>query len=197
MQNPYDIVRNFEAAVAEFTNAPFCVSVDSATSGLFLCLEYFQVDAVEVPCHTYVGVPHAVRHAGGFINFVDLKWQHSYELKPFPIIDSARTFKRAMYQPDTLTVVSFHWTKPLAIGRGGAILTDNAEAAKWLKRARFDGRTEDISVFDDKDLIDGWHMYLIPELAASGLVRMQSIGDGKEEGGWEDYPDLSIYRVFK
>ena len=50
--------------------------------------------------------------------------------------------KKNMYIPDTLMCLSFHGRKCLAIGRGGAILTDNLETYNWLKCARFDGRHE-------------------------------------------------------
>jgi dTDP-4-amino-4,6-dideoxygalactose transaminase len=45
-----------------------------------------------------------------------------------------------MYEPGTLHTLSFHRRKHLAIGRGGMILTDDAEAAKWLRLARYDTR---------------------------------------------------------
>ena len=35
-ENPYEVVRMFERAIADYTGAPYAVSVDSCTNALFL-----------------------------------------------------------------------------------------------------------------------------------------------------------------
>ena len=40
LHNPYKIVRMFEEEVAEYTGAPYAVSVDSCTNAIFLACKY-------------------------------------------------------------------------------------------------------------------------------------------------------------
>lgn len=198
----YQVVRDFEQAVADYAGAKYGVAVDSCTNAIFLCCKYFKVDyrqkqAVHLPKKTYVGVAYSVLHAGGRIKFHDFEWSGAYQLLPYLIIDSARRFRREMYVPTTLYCLSFHWSKHIPIGRGGMILTDNEDAVKWLKQARFDGRTEGVSCKDDDFTVLGYHFYLTPELAARGLMLMQSVKDSYPDLPEENYPDLSRYEIFK
>ena len=166
--NPYQVVKDFEQTVAEYAGAPYAVAVDSCTNALLLCCKYFKVETVYIPEKTYVGVAYSILHAGGKVVFEPHDWSGAYRLDPYPIIDSARRFKRNMYIPQTLYCLSFHWSKHIPIGRGGMILTDDEDAVKWLRQARFDGRTEGVSCKDDNFTVPGYHFYLTPELAARG-----------------------------
>lgn len=189
--NPFKIVEMFETAVAEYSGARYGVAVESCTSALLLCCKFLNVKEVTIPKKTYVGVPHSIVNAGGSVKFEDLEWVGNYFLKPYPIVDSARRFKRGMYIPGTLYCVSFHWTKHLAIGRGGMILTDDPVAVEWLKRARFDGRREGVPPKEDSFNVPGYHFYMTPELAASGITRLFYMPDENEDLPNSDYPDLS------
>jgi len=100
---------------------------------------------VEIPKHTYISVPMSIIHAGGWPVFRDAEWSGAYRLVPFPIYDCARRFTRGMYLEcnenfivHPMLCVSFHWTKILAIGQGGAILHDNDEADEWFRREDLD-----------------------------------------------------------
>jgi dTDP-4-amino-4,6-dideoxygalactose transaminase len=93
-----------------------------------------------------------------------------------------------------LHCLSFHAKKLLPIGRGGIILTDDANADAWLRLARFDGREEcDLSGQGEFRVI-GWNAYMQPEQAARGLLLFASAKhkempdlDVEAQG----YPDLS------
>ena len=83
----------------------------------------------------------------------------------------------------------------------GAILTDNYEAYLWFKRARFSGRRE-CSYHDDNFDMLGWNFYMMPELAARGLLLINQFYDnttGKPKV-IEDlelkYPDLSKFKIY-
>jgi dTDP-4-amino-4,6-dideoxygalactose transaminase len=93
--------------------------------------------------------------------------------------------------------LSFHWTKHLSIGQGGAILLDDPEAAAWLRRARFDGRTEGVAPKDDVFDVIGWHAYMMPRDAAEGLTRLALLPRHNDDLPWSDYPDLSQAPVFQ
>lgn len=200
--NPFKVVTDFEQAVCDYTGAPFCVAVNSCTSALFLCLRWYKLEVgcveVEVPKRTYVSVPMQVLHAGHQLKFVKMRWEGIYKLHPLPIWDSARCFERHLYDimGGNMICTSHHWNKPLGIQQGGCILHDNAVADEWLRRARFDGRAEGVVPKKDKGLILGYHMYMSPEIAAEGLVRLSHLGDGGTLPN-DDYPDLSKFECFK
>ncbi len=196
----FNVVKQFEQAIADFAGAKYGVSCESLSLALLMCCAYKKVKEVEIPKHTYISVPASIIHAGGKVKFIDEEWEGCYELKPYKIIDSALRFKRGMYIPDTLYCVSFHLRKLLPIGRGGMILTDDAEAARWLRKARFDGRTEDVPIEDDIIEMVGWNGLLTPEQAARGLyifhfLKNKELADISRKS--QGYPDLSKFEVFK
>merc|ERR1712000_729317 len=106
----------------------------------------------------YVSVPNSIIHAGGTIQFRDYEWKGTYQLEPYPVWDCAKRFTSGMYQPATLMCISFQASKILGIGKGGMILTDDLDAYLWLKKARFNGRSEVPLVEDSYDSL-GWNMY--------------------------------------
>jgi len=195
----YKIVRDFEKAIAEFTGAPFAVSVESCSAAIFLSCLFYKVKNISeviIPKYTYPSVPASIINAGGRVIFKDINWQKKgwYRLKNTIIIDSAKKLSRRMYIPNRLICLSFHAHKPLAIGRGGMILTDDEKAVEWLKRARFDGRHEQ-SLHDDKLAMVGWNMYMTPEQAARGLELLQWL-PGKNITAPDPYQDLSKYKFY-
>ena len=195
MTNPFLIVKQFEDAVAEYTNAPYAVAIDSCTNALFLCCKYVGVKTVSIPRKTYLSVPMSILHAGGDVVFEDRKWRGAYQLSPYNIYDAAKRFTSGMYLPDTFMCLSFHIKKRLAIGKGGMILTDNANAVDWFKRMRYEGRSE--KPYEEDDINDiGWNMYMTPQQAAHGLALMQNIPHDNPDQE-EDYRDLTTFTIFK
>ena len=208
MSNPFQVVRDFEEAVAEYTGAPYVVAVNSCTNALFLCLMWrvrrcgFSRSgsggiSVEIPKRTYVSVPMQIMHAGFDVEFRDEVWTGEYHLEPMKIWDCARRFTSGMYREDQMMCTSHHWNKPLGISQGGCILHDDEEADKWLRRARFDGRTEGISPRIDTFYTLGWHVYMSPEIAAAGLVRLSHLSPYNPDLPTDDYPDLSKIKLFQ
>jgi len=201
LHNPYKIVRMFEEEIANYTGAPYAISIDSCTNALFLICKYLEVGEVTIPSKTYLSVPQSIIHAGGEVVFDRRKetnnWKGIYQLKPYPIYDAAKRLKKDMYIPGTYMGLSFHIKKLLPIWKGGMILTDNAEAADWFKKARYEGRSEKFYKEDDITF-HGWNMYMTPQQAAQGLAMFQNYsaegGDLGEENG---YRDLTEFTVFK
>ncbi len=195
---PYETVKRFEERIAEYAGSKFAVSVDSCCNALFLCCNYCNVGKVRLPKYTYPGVACSILHAGGSIDFVSNTWKGVYELNPYGIIDGALRFKQGMYKGG-LHCLSFHVKKHLPIGRGGMVLTDDFEAYWWLKRARFDGRSQ-MPLSEDHITMVGWNMYMTPEQAARGLTLFDLIKhkdlpdmDSTKQG----YPDLSKIEAYK
>jgi dTDP-4-amino-4,6-dideoxygalactose transaminase len=197
---PYEIVAALEKRVAEYAGSKYAVAVDSCTNALLLALMYerhqsgFKV--VELPKYTYVGVAYAIKNAGLGIKFVNHIWEGAYRIGNTSVVDSARRFKRGMYEPGTLYCLSAHWGKHLKIGRGGFILTDNENTANTLRLMRFDGRTAGVAPKDDNFTTPGFHCYMLPEEAARGLMLMNYMADDNADIPWDDYADLSKYPIF-
>lgn len=199
----FKIVDAFEEAVARYTGAPRCVAVDSGTNALFLAFLWAKRGWTHVapycvlPRRTYVGVAQAARNAGFRVEWHGDSWQGAYRIHCTRIIDSAKRFTSGMYQPGTLTCVSFQAGKILPIGRGGAILTDSADFVRWAKRARFDGRTEGVNCDqEDRYAAPGYHMYLTPPDAARGLWLLMYLPETNPDQ-LDTYDDLSTQECFR
>jgi dTDP-4-amino-4,6-dideoxygalactose transaminase len=193
--NPYKIVEMFEEEIAEYTGAPYAVALDNCTDALFLCCTYLKVQYVTIPKKTYLSVPQAVMASGGKVSFDDTEWEGLYQLRPYPIYDSARRFTSEMYIPNTFMCLSFHPKKILKMRKGGMILTDDKDAYTWFKKARHEGRDE-IPYTQDNITFMGWNMYMTPPDAAEGLWMMTSMPKHNEDT-IEDYPDLRRNDLYK
>jgi dTDP-4-amino-4,6-dideoxygalactose transaminase len=196
MNTVWEPVRQFEKAVAAFAGSTYGVAVDTCTWALFLCLKWCKAKEVCLPQKTFLGVAVSAVHAGCEIGFINDPWKGEYRLYPHPIIDSACRFREGMHTPNTFRCVSFNYRKHLPIGRGGMILHDNAEADRWFRRARFMGRGELPLHLDTPEFV-GWHCYMEPERAASGLLRFSQMREPYPPDLWFDYPDLSQYEIFR
>lgn len=163
-----NVVRQFEKTIAKYCGAPYGVAVESCTAALLLSCLYFKVGFVYIPKKTYFSVPFSIVHAGGIPQFYNLSWRGAYQLKPYPIIDSAMRLKPGMYNKGQYQCLSFQYSKHLPIGRGGMILTDNKKAANWFRLMRNDGRRE-IPKEKDKVRLKGFNFYMTAEQAARGL----------------------------
>jgi len=142
INDPWDAVTLFENKLAEYAGSKYAVCVDSCSNAMFLCLKYLNVtgQTIELPKNTYSSTAMQCIHAGNKIRFVDLAWSGEYYLGNTPIVDAATKFSKGMYKPNSYYCVSFHHRKTLKIGRGGVILTDDAEFVKWCRPMIYYGR---------------------------------------------------------
>lgn len=199
--NPFNVVRDFEKAVADYSGSTFGVATTSCTMALLLACAWFKyrdgATTVSIPKRTYVGVPMSIVNAGHKVEFRDEDWSGKYRLDPIPIWDSARWLTTGVHFSREMTCLSFHWRKHLAVSQGGMILHDDPEADEWLRRARFDGRREGVSPKDDVFDFIGWHAYLSPSVAAEGLTRLASLPKHNDPLPNDSYPDLSLAPAFR
>ena len=209
--NPYKIVKMFEEEMAFYTGAKYAVSVDSCTNALFLSLMYIKSTQkpisifdkeVNIPSKTYLSVPMSIIHAGFQPVFDRTRndWSGTYQLKPYPIYDSAKRLTSDMYIDGSFMCLSFHMKKTLGIGKGGMILTDNEDAVEWFKKARYEGRGEKLYHEDNIQML-GWNMYMTPQQAAHGLALMQNydmvIPDLGEKNGYKDLTENDVFKKYK
>ena len=207
----YKITEEFEKALADYTGAKHVVTLDNMSNALFLALYYeknvtksITSKYITIPNRTYPSVPCEIIHSG-----LKVKWKivegktitGAYELGGSNVWDSALTFTADMYKPGTHMCISFTGPyKHFKLSKGGAILTDSLEAYHWFKRARYSGRRE-CSYHDDNLDMLGWNFYMMPELAARGVLLMNQFYnmDGTKKHQ-EDltlpYPDLSQFKIY-
>jgi dTDP-4-amino-4,6-dideoxygalactose transaminase len=213
-QGVHKITEDFEKELSKYTGAKYVVTVDNQSNALFLALYYEKNikktigDSVSIPCRTYPSVPCEIIHAGLKVKFLPVngeKIKGAYQLVGSNVYDSALRFTSNMYIPQTHMCVSFTGPyKHLKLGKGGAILTDDENAYKWFKKARFSGRDECSYHTDNFDInpVVGWNFYMMPEISARGLLLISQFYDSKgnpiENEDLElPYPDLSKFKVYE
>jgi dTDP-4-amino-4,6-dideoxygalactose transaminase len=211
-QGVHKITEDFEKALCDYTGAPYAIALDNMSNALFLALYYenyvvgrIESDTITIPSKTYPSVPCEIIHSGlkvGFENVDGDTIKGAYQLKGSNVWDSALRFTADMYIPKTHMCLSFTGPyKTLKLSKGGAIITDDYQAMLWFKRARFSGRRE-CSYHDDNFDMLGWNFYMMPELAARGLLMMLQFydlnGNKKHNEDLElPYPDLSKFEIYK
>ena len=213
----YKVTEDFEKALADYTGAKYVVTVDNMSNALFLALYYenyvnksIKQDFIYCPKRTYPSVPCEIIHAGlkveftenyGCLNMKEGTLTGAYELGNSNVYDSALSFTADMYLKGTHMCVSFTGPyKHFKLSKGGAILTDDKNAYRWFKRARYSGRRE-CSYFEDNLDMLGWNFYMMPELAARGLLLMGQFYDRQgnkihNEDLTLPYPDLSKFKIY-
>lgn len=211
-KNVYKNTHDFEELLSEYTGAPFVVTLDNMSNALFLSLYYekniskgITSNKIKIPNRTYPSVPCEIIHVGLEVEFeyIDgITIKGPYQLIGSKVWDSALRFTADMYIPNTHMCISFTGPyKHFKLSKGGAILTDNEDAYNWFKRARYSGRRECSYHEDDFDML-GWNFYMMPELAARGILLMNQFYnlDGTKKYN-EDlelpYPDLSKFEIYK
>ena len=207
----YKVTEDFEKALADYTGAKYVVTLDNMSNGLFLALYYeyyinksIKTDTITIPNRTYPSVPCEIIHAGLKVGWNTVDGETltgAYQLEGSNVWDSALSFTADMYIPKSHMCISFTGPyKHFKLSKGGAILTDDLKAYHWFKRARYSGRRE-CSYHDDNLDMLGWNFYMMPELAARGLLLMNQFYnmDGSKKHQ-EDltlpYPDLSKFKIY-
>jgi dTDP-4-amino-4,6-dideoxygalactose transaminase len=208
----HKITEDFEKSLCDYTGAPYAIALDNMSNALFLALYYeknikksINTDTIIIPSRTYPSVPCEIIHAGLKVSFNKVDGstiRGAYQLIGSNVWDSALRFTTDMYIQNSYMCLSFTGPyKTLKLSKGGAILTDDYNAMLWFKRARFSGRRE-CSYHDDNFDMLGWNFYMMPELAARGLLMMSQFydlnGNKKQIEDLElPYPDLSKFEIYK
>jgi hypothetical protein len=178
---------DFEAALAEYTGAPYVVLTDGCTHALELCFRYDAVKQTKFSAYTYLSVPMLMHHLGIKFAFTDETWSGEYQFENTRIWDSARRLEHGMYRPGQFQCLSFGWTKPLQLGKVGAVLTDDVNAYRHFSRQRADGRDLNIPWESETELIWGWHYCPTLESCERGLELLPTVMPQSQKA---IYPDL-------
>ena len=193
----FEAVEKFEKKIADWFGAPYAVAVDSCTHGIELSLRLLQVEKIKVPTRTYISIPFLAEKLKITRQWVSHEWKDYYFLTD-RIADAAVLWKKNSYILNSLMSISFQYQKHLSLGRGGMILTDNKEEAVTLKRMSYDGRAPN-KPWRDQDIDTvGYHYYMTPETAQTGLDKLPSaIQTTPRDWVLQDWPDLTRMTVFK
>ena len=184
----FEKIAEFESALAKFTGAPYAVMTDCCTHAIELCLRYDKVTRVVFPAHTYLSIPMTMHKLGIEYNYSDKLWTGEYQFIGTRIWDSARLLQQGMYRPGQLQCLSFGHDKPLSIGRGGAILTDDVEVYDILKHQCYDGRDLSITPWERQKIFHvGYHYKPTLEEAELGLKKLNTVD---QQTKYKEYPDL-------
>lgn len=198
--NPYQVTKQFEQMLCDYTSAPYAVALNSGSAALMLSIKWAKspwVKAIEIPRRTYVSVPCAIVLAGCEVNWRDEEWSGVYQLKPLPVWDCARRFTSGMYRAGQFQCVSFATNKIMGIEQGGAILHDDPKADIWFRKMRFDGRTEGVDPLADTFDVVGHHCIMLPSIAAQLVLKLHHLPKHNEDMPHYEYPDLSQQPAFR
>lgn len=178
----------FESRLSEFTHAPYVVLTDCCTHALELIMRYDGVRRTRFTARTYISIAQMLNRLDISFGMTDETWQGEYQFHATRIWDSARRLEPGMYRSGAVQCISFGHSKPLQLGRGGAVLLDDAKSYQWLSRARSDGRDLAVEPWSSQPEFDaGWHYCPTLELCELGIQRLASFSGGVTH---QDYPDL-------
>jgi dTDP-4-amino-4,6-dideoxygalactose transaminase len=186
----FQILFDFESALAEYTGAPYVVVTDGCTHAIELCMRYDMVSFCEFSAFTYLSIPQLMNQLDISYHYKTEYWTTAGEYRFYNtrIWDSARRLERNMYRPGQLQCLSFGHGKPLQLGKGGAILLDNEQDYQALSCMRSDGRDLRITPWQDQEVIyQGFHYCPTLETCAAGIVGIHHITQGITQ---QEYPDL-------
>ena len=184
----FDKIFEFEEALAEYTGAPYAIMTDNCTNALELCFRYDRVTKTAFSQFTYLSVYQMLNRLGVEWTLLDERWIGEYQFKDTRIWDSARLLAPNMYRPYMLQCLSFGYDKPMNLGWGGAILTDDERFYNLVIRQRYDGRDLSIPWQDQALHPIGYHMRPTPELAEMGLKMLPNVDP---EPIYKEYPNGS------
>jgi dTDP-4-amino-4,6-dideoxygalactose transaminase len=191
----FEKIAEFESALAKFTGAPYAVMTDCCTHAIELCLRFDRVKRCSIPAHTYLSVPMTLHKLDIVFDYTDIEWLGEYQLTGTRVWDSARLLKQGMYRTGMLQCLSFGYDKPLSIGRGGAVLTDDVEAYDVIKHQCYDGRDLTVSPWENQKIFRvGYHYRPTIEEAVTALELLPNVD---QEPKPKQYPNLREIIIIK
>jgi dTDP-4-amino-4,6-dideoxygalactose transaminase len=200
--NTFNDIGRFELALAEYTGAPYAVMTDCCTHAIELCLRYDKITDCTFTPYTYLSIPMTMHKLGIDYNYFPdhlphrQQWIGEYKFEGTRIWDSARFFEPGMYRAGQIQCLSFGRTKPLEIGIGGCLLTDNTELYQSASRMRSDGR--DLLTYspwaEQVDFELGFHYFMKPEHCVAGLNLLKS-GQLLKQPEFYNYPDCRTLNI--
>lgn len=190
----YNTLFDFERALGEFTGAPYVVATDCCTHAIELCLRYKKVKYTDFTAYTYLSIPMLMHKLGIKYSLTNEHWIGEYQFHGTNIWDSARRLERNMYRPGQMQCLSFGPSKPLHLGRGGAILLDDVEDYDILSSMRSDGRDLRVNPWQNQAVFNlGFHYCPTLELCKQGIESLNSFQGTITKHTYPDCRDVVIH----
>jgi len=185
---------DFESTLARYTGAPHVILTDGCTHAIELAMRWYRIQTVEFTAFTYLSIPQTMVNLGIPYVLTDESWTGEYRFHGTNIWDSARRLEPGMYRPGQIQCLSFGNTKPLQIGRVGALLLDDPVAYHNISRMRSDGRDLSISPWIDQRIFTpGWHYCPTLEDCQRGLDLLPKVRPQCQQVSYPDCRKISIF----
>ena len=179
------VVNEFENTIANYVGAKYAVSVNSATSAIFLALLNKNI-VVKIPTMIPPVVLNAIITSGNKYIFEDnIDWiGDSYilhEFEDYKIIDSAQKIEKNQFtkecNPDDLMIFSFYPTKPIGSCDGGMIVSNNLDKINYLRELSMNGMSQSINNWERDIKFPGYKMYMNSIQCDIGLQNFKLYSD--------------------
>ena len=189
----FEKIKQFEEALADFTGAPYAIMTDCCTHAIELCLRYDQIRSCSFTAYTYLSIPMLMHKLNIRYSLEDQKWLGEYQFYDTRIWDSARRLEPNMYRASQIQCVSFGWSKPLHLGRCGALLLDDVEAYDHISRMRADGRDLSFEPWQDQQVFGpGFHYCPTLEICELGLAKLSEFSGQCQTAVYPDCRKIQI-----
>lgn len=191
----FQILFDFETALAQYTGAPYVVLTDGCTHAIELCLRYDRVTELNFPTHTYLSIIQLMRQLDIKYKLIDHDWFDlgEYQFSNTRIWDSARRLAPGMYRTGQIQCLSFGNGKPLQLGKVGAVLTDDLSVYQALSQMRSDGRDLHIHPWSNQTQFQqGYHYCPTLEDCERGIELLKSVTKTVTK---IPYPDLRYIHI--
>ena len=189
----FDSLFRFESDLAEYTGAPYVVVTDGCTHAIELVMRWYKIKKVEFSAFTYLSIPQTMLNMGIEYTLIDEQWSGEYQFHGTNIWDSARRLEPGMYRSGQVQCLSFGNSKPLELGKGGAILLDDQCAYYHLSRMRSDGRDLAVTPWIGQEIFSpGWHYCPTLELCELGREKLKTIAPQCQTATYPDCRKIKI-----
>jgi dTDP-4-amino-4,6-dideoxygalactose transaminase len=189
----FELLFQFEKDLAAYTGAPYAVVTDGCTHSIELVMRYYHITQVEFSAFTYLSIPQAMINLGIKFTLTDESWVGEYQFHGTNIWDSARRLEPNMYRSGQIQCLSFGHTKPMELGKVGAILLDDKNAYRNISLMRSDGRDLAISPWEKQHQFrQGWHYCPTLEDCGTGIKKLKTIIPKKQSIHYPDCRELAL-----
>lgn len=189
----FDVLFHFESDLSRYTNAPYVIVTDGCTHAIELVLRYYQIKKCEITAYTYISIPQMLRQLNVKFNYREEKWSGEYQLHGTNIWDSARRFEPGMYRSGQIQCLSFGHSKPMELGKCGAILLDDKDAYHQISQMRSDGRNLHITPWQDQKFFgQGYHYCPTLETCRQGRESLINVVPQRQTVNYPDCREIKF-----
>lgn len=191
----FDALFALEQELADYTGAPYVVVTDGCTHAIELVFRYYKISQTEFTAFTYISIVQLMERLGVRYRLKDEEWTGEYQFYDTNVWDSARRLEPNMYRSGQIQCLSFGNSKPISVGKCGAILLDDVAAYHRLSQMRSDGRDLRINPWiDQKHFPVGWHYCPTLESVAQVRHKLSMVQPQCQKVVYPDCRGISINR---